>query len=207
MDKNFYLNSDNWIGGFYELSIEYHPAGNDKRINDALFALKASRCFHGLWAEKKDFQKPAVSLPVAIEDASVRSFYGMISRDPGEEELPCMITVTRIEGESDWLDISIPQAVLEKRFRYRYPLTIEENHWLMAIHEIYEDLAESIYLKSPFDLAMIGEEITAETTQKELTVEFMENKEYIIFILPNRLVDRLGMNGSTPIFSNRLRIF
>lgn len=31
-----YNTPDNWIGGFYGLSIEYHPAGDRKRLNEAL---------------------------------------------------------------------------------------------------------------------------------------------------------------------------
>lgn len=36
MDYDIYNTPDNWIGGFYELSIEYHPFGNNKKVNEAL---------------------------------------------------------------------------------------------------------------------------------------------------------------------------
>ncbi|MCH4825890.1 hypothetical protein [Planococcus halocryophilus] len=127
-DYDFYNNPDSWIAGFYELSIEYHLAGNDKRLNDALVALTENHYFKGLWKGKRGFQKPPVSLPIAFEEVSVRSFYGTISLlYSTKKELPCLETITRINGKSDWLDISIPQAALEKAFPYRYPLTTDKN--------------------------------------------------------------------------------
>lgn len=34
-----YINPEIWTGGFYELSIEYHPSGDHKKLNDALDSL------------------------------------------------------------------------------------------------------------------------------------------------------------------------
>lgn len=55
MDYDFYTNPENWTGGFYELSIEYHPFGDGQRVNEALSALEKSRFFSGFWEEKKDY--------------------------------------------------------------------------------------------------------------------------------------------------------
>ncbi|PLT30642.1 hypothetical protein [Peribacillus deserti] len=203
MDYDFYNNPDNWIGGFYELSIEYHPFGNNKRVNEALTALCKSDYFNGFWEDKKDYQKKSISLPINIEEDSVTQFYGTLSLSNSKEgELPCVITVIRVDGESDWLDIAIPQAALEKRFPYKYPLTIELNPWLKKINARYTQLAEIIYCSSPFDLAMIGEEITGYTNQEEITYEVVQN---IICILPSHLQDRLGLKGKG--LSNQLIIF
>lgn len=196
------------MGGFYELSIEYHPCGNDKRINEALGALEESRCFNGFWGEKKDFQKHTMSLPITIEEDSVKSFYGsLFLHNSAEEELPCLITIIRTNSESDWLDISIPQAAFEKVFPCHYPLTTELNPWLENINEIYVRLAETIYYKSPFDLAMIGDEISGETNEEEITLGLMRNKPYMTCILPSSLLDRLELNGKGTALSNQLRLF
>ena len=110
-------------------------------------------------------------------------------------------------GESDWLDISIPQAAFEKFFPCQYPLTTELNPWLKKINEVYARLAETIYRKSPFDFAMIGEEISGETNQEEITLGVMQNKPYMTCILPSPLSDRLGLQGKGTALSNQLRIF
>lgn len=205
MDYNFYNNPDNWIGGFYELSIEYHPFGNNKKVNEALTALCESSYFNGIWEEKKDYQKESISLPITIEEDNSNSFYGMLSlSNSNEDELPCIITIIRVSGESDWLDIAIPQSALEAIFSYIYPLTTELNPWLKQIDEMYTELAEVIYRNAPFDLAMVGEEISGYTNQEKITYEVMQN---MTSILPSQLQDRLGLKGKGEELSNQLRVF
>ncbi len=195
MDNCLYSNRDDWNGGFYELSIEYHPFGNDQRINEALTALH----------ECSYIKSKSMSLPVQIEEGSVHTFYGSLSLSNSKgDELPIMITVVRVNGESDWLDIAIPQAAFEKKFRYKYPLTTELNPWLVKMNEVYVQLAETIYRNSPFDLAMIGEEISGCTNQADITYEVMQN---LTCILPNQLIERLGLRGKGRELSNQLKLF
>ncbi|AMO85406.1 hypothetical protein ABHM95_07095 [Solibacillus isronensis] len=80
--------------------------------------------------------------------------------------LPCMVSIISTNEESDWLDIAIPEAIFEKIYHYKYPLTKELNPWLEQVDEVLIKLAEFIYKHSPFDLAMIGEEISGYTNQQ-----------------------------------------
>lgn len=205
MDKKLYNSPDFWTGAFYELSIEYHPFGNDNRINEALNALVESSFFNGMREEKKDHQKQAIILPLTIEEESVTSFYGTLSlSNSNQDQLPCMVSVIRVNGESDWVDLSIPESAFERVFPYKSPLTNELNPWLSNINEVYAQLAEVVYHHSPFDFAMIGEEISGETNQEEITPELMRN---MICILPRPLLERLGLEGEGKELSNRLTIF
>ncbi|MFD6211461.1 hypothetical protein [Peribacillus sp. NPDC060253] len=203
MDFDGFYSPENWIGGFYELSIEYHPFGDNKRVNEALTALSKSNFFSEIWEDKKEYQKNSVSLPFNIEENSVNQFYGILYL-PNSNELPCVITVTRVNGESDCLEIAIPQAALELKYKYKYPLIIELNPWLKKIDELYTKLAETIYCHAPFDLAMLGEEISGYTNQEDITYEVMQN---MTFILPSRLQERLGLQGHGKKLSNQLRKF
>lgn len=203
MDYDYYNDLENWNGGFYELSIEYHPFGDNQRINEALSALCKSNFFNGIWEDKKDYQRNFISLPINIEEDSCHSFYGTLSLS-NESRLPCMINVNRVKNESDWIDILIPQSAFQKIYPYIYPITIELNPWLKEINEIYVQLAENIYNKSPFDLAMIGEEVSGHTNQEDITLEFMKN---IICILPSQLQVRLGLQEKGKELSNQLRVF
>ncbi|UTI42237.1 hypothetical protein [Niallia sp. RD1] len=203
MNYNEFTNPDNWIGGFYELSIEFHPVGDNNRLNQALIALENIGFFNGLWQERQDFLSDSISLPINIDDDSVNQFYGTLNLTDGNT-LPSLISVIRIEGESDWLDISIPQATLEQLYPYEYPLTKELNPWLAKIDEIYIRIAETIYNNSPFELAMIGEEISGYTNQEEIT---KEDSEKITFILPIRLQKRLGIQDKGEELSKQLRLF
>ena len=122
MNYSEFKNQNSWTGGFYELSIEFHPVGNNKRLNDALVALQKCNSFKGLWQTREDFQSNTISLPLEIKKDSVNQYYGTLSISDGNT-LPCVITIIRIDKESDWLDIAIPQSIFEKKYSYKYPLT------------------------------------------------------------------------------------
>lgn len=196
-------NPTNWIGGFYELSIEFNPAGNNKRLNRAFIALQSLKLFNGLWKERQDFHTNSISLPINIDDCSVSQFYGTVSMSDGNT-LPCLISVIRVEGESDWLDVSIPQATLEQFYPYKYPLTKELNPWLAKVDEIFIRIAETIFNNSPFELAMIGEEISGYKNQEEITFEDVEK---ITSILPIHLQKRLGIQEKGKELTSQLRLF
>ena len=203
MKYSEFINLDNWKGGFYELSIEFHPVGNDKRLNGALTSLEKSKVINGIWKEREDYKKNPVSLPVEIEEDSVNQYFTTLLISDGNT-LPCAITVIRIDGESDWLDISIPQTAFEKAYPYKYPLTENLNPWLNGVDETFIKLAETIYNQSPFDLAMIGEEISGSTNQEAITSELLAKS---IFILPIGLQKRLKTQEKGEELSNELKLF
>jgi hypothetical protein len=195
-------NSDNWIGSFYELSIEYHPVGNNKRLNQALIALQNFELFNGLWKERQDFQSDSISLPINILDDSVNQLFGTLIMS-GENTLPCLISVIRIDGESDWLDISIPQVTLENFYSCKYPLTKEFNPWLAKVDEIFIRIAKTIFNHSPFELAMLGEEVSGYTNQEKITLEDVGK---VTCILPIGLQKRLGIEKGKEL-SSQIRLY
>lgn len=203
MKYSEYIDDANWIGGYYELSIEFHPSGNNKRINEALVTLEKSQFFNGIWRERSAFQRDSTSLPIAIEANSVTSLYGILYISD-ETVLPCLITVTCVPEESDWLDISIPQAILERIFAIKYPLIKELNPWLSEIDNIFIQIAEMIFAQSPFDLAFIGEEVSGATNQESITNEFLEKHTTI---LTTQLQERLHIQDTGKRLSNNLVLF
>lgn len=203
MKYSEYIDDANWIGGYYELSIEFHPSGKVKRINEALGTLEKSQFFKGMWREQSAYQKDPISLPIAIEANSVTPLYGTLHISD-ETILPCLITITSVPGESDWLDISIPQASLERIYPINYPLIKELNGWLSEIDNMFVRIAEMIFEQSPFDLAFIGEEVSGATNLESISNEFIEKHTTI---LSTQLQERLQLQASGKKISNNLILF
>ncbi|MCM3585855.1 hypothetical protein M3182_08875 [Mesobacillus maritimus] len=199
MRYSVFTNSDYWTGSYYELSIEFHPAGNDQRLNEALTALQLSDFVSDLY----DQQMKPVRFPISIEPSSIYSFYGMLTLSD-VVTLPCLISIIRTDEESDWLDFSFPLASFEKNFLLKYPLTKELNLWLGEVDKLFIKLAEFIYKQSPFDFAMIGEEISGYTDQENLKVDCLDT---ITCLLPFELQRRLGVQKQGKILSNQLRLY
>lgn len=200
---NDYNHPDNWIGGYYELSIEFEASGDDNRLNQALMALQNFKSFNGLWRESQHFKSYSISLPIKLNEDSVNQFYGTISMTDGKT-LPSLISLIRVEGESDWLDLSIPQSTLQQFYPCQYPLTKKLNPWLAEVDEILIKLAETIFYQSPFEIAMIGEEISGYKNEEEFTLEDVKK---VTSILPITLQNRLGIQGQGKELTNNLRLF
>lgn len=190
-----FTNPDHWIGGFYELSMEFHPVGDNERLNQALMALQNLDFFNGLWKERQHYQSDTISLPVQFEDNSINQFYGTLTITD-DTTLPCVVTIARITGDSDWFKIAIPQAILEKLFPLKYPLTPELNPWLVRIEELFIRITEKLYNSSPFELALFGEEISG-----------YSNQESISCIMPNEVQQSLGILENGEELANQLRLF
>ncbi|MGV3464991.1 MAG: hypothetical protein ACO1OT_06840 [Heyndrickxia sp.] len=95
--------------------------------------------------------------------------------------LPNLISLIRVESESDWPDLSIPQTTFEQYYPFKYLLIKEINPWLAKINEVLIRIAETIYKHSLFELAMKGEEISGDKKQEEITFEDVKG---ITSILP-----------------------
>ncbi|MES9685812.1 hypothetical protein ABWK22_23485 [Gottfriedia acidiceleris] len=206
MNYNDFNNEEIWYGGHYELSIEYNPSGDNKKLNKALATLYKCDIFNGMWKDRKDFLNHyhTVTLPINFEeDGSVDQFYGAVTDSKGNI-FPCLISIIRIVGESDWIDISIPLVIFEKNFNCNYPLIKETNLWLKDIDRMFTTITELIFSHSPFDLAMIGEEISGRTNQKGITLEDINN---ITCILPIQLQSKLGLHDIGVKLLNELRKF
>ncbi|MDN4492839.1 hypothetical protein [Ureibacillus aquaedulcis] len=186
-----FINPENWMGGYYELSMEFQPLGDDKRLNDALLSLTNCNFFKGLWQTREDFQTSKLPLPIKIEPDSINQLYGTLSLRDGNT-LPCLVSLIRINEESDWLDISIPQASFNSKYAYTYPLTKELNPWLEKAEKMYITLAEIIYKNSPFDLAVIGEEVSGYTSQNSISIDYLGKATCI---LPMNLQRKLDVQG------------
>ncbi|MEH7351936.1 hypothetical protein [Gottfriedia acidiceleris] len=199
-----FINKETWSGGYYELSIEYNPSVDDKRLNDALSALQMFKFFNGIWKEKVDYQNKSISLPILLEvRQSVEQFYGTLICKSGTT-LPCMISIIRIEDESDWLDIGIPLTALENLYKIEYPLDKEKNPWLKDIDVIFIAISELIYSKAPYNLAMIGEEVSGYINHDDITIDAVNN---ITCILPIQLQNKLGIQSKGFELTNELRIY
>ncbi len=204
MDKSFLLDQDIWSGGFYELSLEYNPSGNDKRILTALNTLCRFPDFKGLWNEKEAYFDNTITLPTKIEEDSVTQFNGLL-KISNECILGCLITLIRVEEESDWLTISIPMSMLEKFYPVKYDLLEEHNPWKMNLDDLLISLAQRIYVHASFDLGMVGWEVSGYVNHSQITKEHLGKA--VTFIIPSILCNKLELESVGTELNDKLRLF
>lgn len=105
MDRETYLDSENWSGTWYELAMEYIPRGNDERLSKAIVALWQVPTLLGPWLEIEQFGQ-APSLPTALEPDGSNWLHGVL-RLPGHRPIGCLSLTVREEQGSTWHSRSI----------------------------------------------------------------------------------------------------
>lgn len=165
-----------WQGGYFELSMEF---SQEVQLSCVVQALRAAPNFAGFWQER------TYSGATVSEGA-----YGLLAME--HQALPCLISLIETET-SNWFDVAIPQGAFAKEFPYQYPLTIENNPWLVMVQEAFITLAKYIYEAHPFLLAMIGEEVSGYTTAQQFSAQHVAD---YLFIVPPTLYKRLEQTST-----------
>jgi len=160
VDRAVFLAQDNWLGSYYELSLELGPTGDDARLISALRSLWSQPQLHGSWTVRDCFGQS--SSPLLVVDGFVAPRYGTINLSDGHQ-LGCVShTVREYEG-SDWLDLCIPTGMLELAYDVKYPLEYASNSWMRKLDRLLVALGSSLFLSHPFRLGLIGEEASGFT--------------------------------------------
>jgi hypothetical protein len=200
MNKLDYLRDENWSGGFYELAIEYYPKGNDSSLLRAMTVVWNKPSVVGPWKDRETFMLQ----PSSIGKPYPNTLYGLLTLSNGHDAGCQMFTIREDAATgSDWLILGIPMGMLERVFHIVYPPadvspSPENNAWMQELDRVLLELALTIYKTSPFNLAIIGHEVSGEAYQNGLTAEVFDVvSQYASFVLPFDVGQSLNREGET----------
>lgn len=163
MDREAFINLENWYGTYYELCIELGPTGDDARVAAALRALWSHPALQGPWRDRASHE----SSP-EVEFGDLPVLYGVAKIHEGCE-IGCISNIVREESGSDWLDFSLPTGMLERIFELQYPLSTEANPWMPRVNEFLASVGKAVFRQVPFELAVIGEETSGIVSASTVT--------------------------------------
>ncbi|WP_437726967.1 hypothetical protein [Sorangium sp. So ce861] len=167
MDRSTYLREDVWRGSYFELALEIGPAGDDSRAKRALEALWQHPALLGPWEREDEFGSDPI-VPVLHPSPLL----GCLRFD--DVELACMSWFIREEAGSDWLDLSIPTGMLEAAYGASSPLDAQKDPWLVRLERLLATIGARIFEVEPFQLGLLGEEVSGASSASDLTVEECE---------------------------------
>lgn len=195
MDRDTFVCDENWFGSYYELAIELGPTGDDERLCTALEHVWSLPQLRGSWIAKSDFDLQ--SSPIECRDGIVFSRYGVITLT-SEISVGCVTHTVREPDGSDWLDLCIPTGMLGHCYDVQYPLDCATNPWMVQIDRLFAQMAASVFRSIPFQLAIIGEEVSGITHAATIT---SEDCRFCPFLLPELLWQRLGLSSSRQVLT------
>ncbi len=187
MNEN-YGAAENWFGSYYELAIEVSTAPADERLRASIEQLwSCTAVVAGPWLDKEVTRAVAVPRLPAVE--GMAASYGIV-HIPDLGDVRCVSWVIREVGcGSDWIDLCIPTSALEP-FGLAYPLVSETPCTLIdAIDRALLHVAVSVFAGAPFELALIGEEVSGMWSSATVTRHDLTQGG---FLLPDKLAQQTG---------------
>jgi hypothetical protein len=203
MDRTQYLDRNNWLGPCYELAIEYYPGGNDARLLNALNAAWNERSLDGPWLSPDGFLGTD-RMPETLDDTA--TLYGLLTLADGKT-VGCRTNTHRerdVQDGSDWLEFSVPIAMLNVVYPMQLPLTHLQNHWLDCVDDALVKIGQLVYESYPFNLALVGEEVTGQKHEQSLFASDMKRGSYLF---PPILFERIRPSRPSEVLPGGLRWF
>ncbi len=207
MDPRAFRDQENWLGSFYELAIEYAPYGDDERLLHAQRALWSAPSLDGPYEftfEPSDQPLRLMSLPTSIGPTDVYSLHGVLHLSRGRSLGVKSVTI-REEDRSDWLVFCVPLGMLELVYPHiEYPLKRAANPWMDEVDQVLLEIAESVYAAEPFDLALMGEEVSGVYSVSEVSARGLPGGG---FLTSAHVASRIDSDTPSNVMSNGLRYF
>ena len=207
MNKEIFTRKENWRGSYYELAMELQPSHDDVRLERALLAVWSHPNLSGHWLNLESYgQTPDVFRVTELvnngSNIAYVNLYGIFLVPEVNQQIGCLSVVVRENNGSDWLDFCFPSAMLESAFSVKYPLVHDENSWLSIVDKYLLEIADTVYRQTPYDLALIGDEVSGMAHKISITATEIENGG--VFLSP-ALWDKISPNQGFQVMPSGLR--
>ena len=182
MEKVFTA-EDAWYGGFHELAIEL-GLRSDERVLAALNTVwsldRIDGCFTDRGIEPSEQTKIAPSLDMT------GTYHGLgVAMLPNGKECACGTCVIREDGGTDWFIFYLPTGSLSYAYRIGgYPFSTEAmtRPWQEPVNEWLVTIGRAIFDVAPFEMALIGHEVSGSETASRLREQGLPKKRYIGYL-------------------------
>lgn len=169
---------DDWLGSYYELAMEVSTHADDQRLARTASAVFGSPCIRGPWRDRGRMEGEPEGLNVTQAD---RVPFGYGSLDvPGLGLVGVVFAVVREASGSDWFDVCVPTGMLERVVRVDHPLSRATNPWMGVVDDALVQVAERVYAQVPFELGIIGEEVSGTASAGTVGLSEMRGSVYLL---------------------------
>lgn len=164
-----FLDDENWHGGYYELAIKLGPrtaAEATERVLGTLATIWDQSSLDGCYRDRWTAQAEQERIPPAPTDLDHPESFNGVAELPGGRRVVCVSHVVRedVDDGHDWVDLCLPLGALSRADRRvgAYPFGDETSSraWREPIDHWFIRIAEAVAAEHPFQLALIGHEVS-----------------------------------------------
>jgi hypothetical protein len=190
-----------WYGGFYELALELGEP-SDERLFEALDALWQHPSVEGCYLEndvEPNEQKRVSPSPQLLNRMHI---YGL-ARLPDGKQVACGSCIIREDDGSDWLDFYLPTGAVGEVYDIGgYPFDkagFAHRDWQIPVDEWLKDIGKHIFSIVPFNLGLIGFEVSGEAYAADILKTGIPAERHIGYLLSeNKLLKWYAPNTFVP---------
>jgi hypothetical protein len=161
-----------WLGGFYELALEYEPA-SDALLERALQAIWAFPDLQGCYlrpgVEPSQQQRLAPSLALLEENGHLRG----IATLPQGRKVACGTYMVREEQGPAWVSLYLPMGALAKVYdagAFPFESSGACHCWREPLDQWLAAVGEFVFSKVPFRLGLVGFEVSGTESAEDLAI-------------------------------------
>jgi hypothetical protein len=179
---------DIWLGSFYELAIELGPRSDDRLNAAAAVMWQQSAMLEGPYADsdREPWEQERVSPSLIASGEATTHLFG-IAKLPQERSVACGCCAVRDNATAtDWLDLYITLGALETVYDIEYRWNDAWSDWTRPLDDWFADIARSVHDAVPFALALIGEEVSGETSASELAATGVPETPGFALLVPDQ---------------------
>lgn len=178
----------NWHGGFYELAIELAD-DSDEHLQRILTALWRTADIEGCYRRRPGSRDQFEDAPCTVAALSLHGHLHATVLLPTGQRVVCGAVAIRGAGGTDWLDFYLPMEALSRTDRRvgAFPFVTDGDSsalaWRRPIDDWLAGIATAVFRTDPFQLALIGHEVSGDTDAASLDGR-VPDQRFIGYALP-----------------------
>jgi len=178
---------DTWLGGFYELAMQYGPRA-DEALNAGLQAIWKRPDLEGCYlladVEPQHQQRVRPSSATLLSEGHLHG----IATLPNGCQIACGTCMVREDGGDDWLDFYLPAGALQDAYpvgAYPFEESATSREWREPLENWLAGIGRSVFGEAPFRLGLVGFEVSGLERAEHLSTSGIPAVRGIGYLVPS----------------------
>jgi len=180
--SSLFTEKDAWTGGSFELAIEFENV-SDEKLLQGLRALWSYSFLEGCYKQNNVEPSNQAQINANIIPLSTDHLYG-IATLPNDKQIGCSTVLIREEKGSDWIILGLPMGALGEHYSVgAYPINDGNSvEWKREIEAWFINIAEGVFSKASFRLALTGWNAGGDTYAIDVAVQGIPKQRWHGFL-------------------------
>lgn len=182
--KRVFTKEEAWLGGFYELALEF-AQGNNENLDKALQLLWDDPRLEGCYVDRSKEPHEQARIAPSWEALEKHGhLHGILHMD--NRLVACGCCAIKEEDGPVWIVFYVPTGSQECTFSDLGEFQVKSREWREPLEIVLAQLGEKVFDQTPFSLGLIGYEVSGEAYSKELKKTGIPSQRLFGYLWPKQ---------------------